>query len=78
MGIENEGGQKGGQKKLGESRSRVLSLMAESPAITRRELSDELGLAESAIEKHVAALKTEGLISRVGGRKTGHWQVADL
>ena len=67
-------GQKGGQKNLGGNRERLLSIMGENPSIARRELSKQLEIAESAVEKHISALKRAGIIIRVGGRKAGHWE----
>ena len=31
--------------------------------------------ANGTIKEHIAGLKKEGLLERVGGRKEGHWKV---
>jgi len=59
---------KSGQKKWSE----VLELIKENPKITRRELSDKLGINPSAIQRHIQRLKTEGIIERIGGDKGGY------
>lgn len=63
--------QKGGQKRWSE----VLELIRERPKITRKELSEKLGINPSAIQKHIQKLKAENLIERVGGNKGGHWKI---
>jgi len=74
----NSGGQKtdsGGQKKWSEKVVRLFNLIVENPAITRKELSDMLGINPSAVQKHIDKLKNEGVISREGSDKKGVWKV---
>ena len=45
--------------------------------ITRDELANIIGVSSSAIKKHLANLKKEGVIQRVGSTKAGHWEILD-
>ena len=49
--------------------------MAENAKITIHELADIIGITARTVEKHVAILKNEGKIQRIGSDKTGHWSV---
>lgn len=77
-----EGGQKGGQKgsqKGGQKEDKtvdiILQLVKQNPYITRKELSESVGIAPSAIQKHINKLKDNGTIVRYGGDRGGHWEV---
>jgi fido (protein-threonine AMPylation protein)/predicted transcriptional regulator len=65
----------GGQKKWSEMVVRLLELIVKKPNITRKELSETLGINPSAIQKHINKLKNEGVISREGSDKKGVWKV---
>ena len=76
--IVNEGGQEidlGGQKRWSEKAIKLLDLIKGNPTITRKELSDALGINPSAVQKHIDKLKNEGVISREGSDKKGVWKV---
>ena len=60
------------EKKL-KSREKILSLLKEHPEYSARKLAVEIGITSKAVEKHLAKLKTEGLIQRVGPDKGGRW-----
>lgn len=74
----NEGGQKGGQKG-GQNEEKtvdiILQLIKQNPYVTRKELSESVGIAPSAIQKHINKLKDNGTIVRHGGDRGGHWEV---
>lgn len=53
----------------------VLQLIKENPKITRKELSETIGVASSAIQKHINRLKAKGIIRREGGDFGGHWEI---
>ncbi len=72
----NQGGQKGGQKtEVLSNRERILNFIAENPKITRARLSEQLGIASSAVQKHIDALKADEIIERIGGAKGGYWKI---
>jgi Fic family protein len=56
-------------------RSEILALMKENPKITRKELSEKIGLTQSVIQKHIEKLKADGLIKRVGKTNGGYWKL---
>jgi len=70
---QNEVVRKSGQKRWSE----ILELIKENPRITRKELTEKLGINPSAIQKHIKKLKTTGTIERVGGDKGGHWKIIE-
>ncbi|MBR1544297.1 MAG: HTH domain-containing protein, partial [Muribaculaceae bacterium] len=43
--------------------------------ISRKELSQVLGISQSAIQKHIQKLKENGTLIRIGGAKGGWWKV---
>jgi len=68
-----EGGQEGGQKfKLTDRQTEVLNIIIINPKISRKELSVKLKINESAIQKHLNALKKKKKIIR-DGETTGKW-----
>jgi predicted HTH transcriptional regulator len=62
---------------LAESQRRMLELIAENPRISKREMAERIGISTTAIDKNIAALKTRGLLTRIGTHKGGHWKVVD-
>ena len=68
------GGQIGGQIELTEKQREILNLIAQFPKITRNELSIQLSIHESAVSKHLDALKQKGALIRIGGTR-GYWKV---
>ncbi len=65
----------GGQKRWSEKAVKLLDLIKGNPTITRKELSDALGINPSAVQKHIDKLKNEGIILREGSDKKGSWKV---
>ena len=73
----DEGGEKSlpiGEKKQ-KSREKILQLLKDHPNYSARKLAEIIGITPKAIEKHLAKLKTEGLIKREGPDKGGFWTV---
>ena len=69
------GGQTSGQTGVDTTIAEVLRLIEENPQITRKALSETIGVASSAIQKHINRLKAEGTIRRVGGDYGGYWEI---
>lgn len=61
--------------KLGDVQKSMISLMLENPQISIKALAKELDISTTAIDKHIKALKNQGLIKRVGNAKSGHWEI---
>ena len=43
--------------------------------LTQEELAEKIGISAKAIEKHLANLKADGRIERIGPAKGGYWKV---
>ena len=70
-----DGGQDGGQVKILTDRQKeVFNYIVNNPKISRRQLAKELGINESAVQKHIEALKKKKVIEREG-ETTGKWKI---
>ena len=58
-----------------KSNQKVLNAIKNNPKITIKELQELIGMSESGIKKILRQLRNDGVISRVGGAKGGHWNV---
>jgi len=58
-----------------KSKDKILRLLGNNGNMTTKTLSEALGITTQAVEKHLSKLKAEGLITRVGADKGGHWEV---
>ena len=62
---------KGGQK----TREMMLELLDANHHLSREGLSAALGICPSAVQKHLAKLKKDNRLRRIGPDKGGHWEV---
>ena len=69
------GNKTGNNSVLNERRRQILSEMRNNPNITTTQLMMLLGCAETTVENHIAYLRKNGYIERIGSRKTGWWKV---
>jgi ATP-dependent DNA helicase RecG len=69
--------QAGSGKSSGKSSGKILELLKANSTLTIPELAEQLGITTRAIEKNIKKLQTTGLLSRVGGRKEGNWEVQE-
>jgi ATP-dependent DNA helicase RecG len=53
----------------------ICSAIKKNPRISPRELSIMLGISSRAVEKHLAKLKKEGFLKRIGPAKGGYWKI---
>ena len=53
----------------------TLEAIIQDPYITIGQLSEVLKLSERTIKNRIALLKREGLITRIGSRTSGYWEV---
>lgn len=67
----DQGGQIGGQ--MPKNRVEILRRIIENNYITRKELAEKVGIAPSAIQKHLEVLVSEGYIKREGKTKSSYW-----
>lgn len=67
------GGQAGGQvDNLTERQQEVFNIILSNQKISRKQLSEKLGINESAVQKHIDALKKKNIIER-DSATTGQW-----
>ena len=57
------------------SREKIIAILSEDGKLSAVALAKRIGISAKAVEKHLARLKTDGLIERVGPAKGGHWVV---
>lgn len=58
--------------------ARLLRLLKGNPTLRTDELAMELGVSLRTIKSIIAALRKDGKLERVGGKKYGHWEVKQL
>jgi len=71
--ISTEKGMTG--KSSGKTVNQILCMLVAEPEKTIPAMADQLGISTRAVEKHLAILRRENRVVRVGGRKEGHWKV---
>lgn len=81
--LESVSDEKGGEKitksreKKQKSREKILELLSGDGSLSAAALAARIGITPKAVEKHLARLKAEGRLRRVGPDKGGHWMVND-
>lgn len=60
---------------IGTDAEKILSLMAQKPEITQKDLQSETGISLRTIKRIVADLQKEGKVVRIGNNRSGKWQV---
>jgi len=73
--IGSEIGSEMGAEKLSQREVEVLELLSAQPRLSARELGQQLGISQRAIEKHLAVLQRQGRLRRLGSPRSGSWQV---
>lgn len=66
------------QKILSTTQKAILDYLKEHPHATRQEVAAALGnITEDGIKYHFSRLQKNGFLKREGGRKLGHWVIAN-
>ena len=65
---------KGGEKPR-KSREKIVALLSEDGKLSAVALAEKIGISAKAVEKHLANLKINGIIERIGPAKGGYWKV---
>ncbi len=76
--IDTTGKTTGKKKTTGKTAGKSAVLLERvrlQPQTTISELAELLGLTEDGVNYHLRRLQKDGLLQRVGGRKSGHWEV---
>lgn len=55
--------------------ARILETLKASPKMTRRDLSEAIGVSESSIARRIAALKKASVIEYRGSARDGYWEI---
>lgn len=58
-----------------ETAQSIVEFILENPSITRQELAEMVGLSVDGVKYHLARLKKDGLVRRVGPARGGRWEV---
>jgi ATP-dependent DNA helicase RecG len=58
-----------------KSSEKILSLLKTEPELAAREIGQRIGISSRAVEKHIANLRREGRLRRIGPAKGGRWEV---
>lgn len=56
-----------------KTREKILDAIKENKKITHKELAKRIGVTEKTIERNINRLKEEGVLYRIGSKKTGSW-----
>ena len=76
IGVQYSGEKtKEGREKPTKSREKIVELLAENGKLSAAALAGKIGISAKAIEKHLARLKADGIIERIGPAKGGYWRV---
>jgi len=54
----------------------IVSMIESNPSVTQKEMAVQLNLSEVGIRYHTDKLKTKGILQRIGGKKSGCWEVS--
>ena len=65
---------KGGEKPT-KSRDKIIALLSANGKLSAVALAEKIGISAKAIEKHLANLKADGIIERIGPAKGGYWKI---
>jgi len=57
---------------LVENQKKIIFFIEENPKISKKELSDKIGISTTAIDKNITALKKKKLLKRIGPAKGGY------
>jgi ATP-dependent DNA helicase RecG len=63
------------RESVGKASGMILNECQANPSITIPELARQIGITERSVQRNIQKLQRDGFLQRVGGRKTGHWEV---
>jgi len=62
---------------LAESQKEIVNLISKNPQISKKEMSECIGISTTAIDKNISTLKKKNIIKRIGSDKSGYWKLLD-
>lgn len=63
------------QAKPMKTRDKVIGLLRQNPKLTASAIAVETGVSLKGIQRHLAILKAEGILRRIGPDKGGEWRI---
>ena len=57
------------------TKDQILDILRENPNLTRSEMAQLLGKSQNTIKDHLAKLKSENRVERIGSDRDGYWRV---
>lgn len=60
---------------LVESQQKIVRLIMDNPKISKREMSEAIGISTTAIDNNIKSLKEKDIIERIGSDRTGYWKI---
>lgn len=76
--ISQKSAKSGGDKSKygsGKSSEKIIRLISENKYITIKELAENIGIWDRAVEKQIKKLKKQEVLERVGLDRGGYWQI---
>jgi ATP-dependent DNA helicase RecG len=61
--------------KLTDTQQTILAEISKNPNITQAELASILKIQRSSVSESMSKLQRLGVLKRIGGNKTGYWEV---
>jgi len=58
-----------------ELERKLLDIIRQNPAGSRKELAKKLGISTGVIKEYTEKLKQKGLLERKGNNRTGYWEI---
>lgn len=68
-------GEEESREKPTKSRDKIVALLSKDGRLSAVNLGKKIGISAKSVEKHLANLKADGIIERIGPAKGGHWRV---
>ncbi|MBT5022177.1 HTH domain-containing protein, partial [Candidatus Woesearchaeota archaeon] len=53
----------------------IIKVISSNPEFTRNQIAEKLKVSSETIKEYLAKLKNKGKLKRIGGRKTGQWEI---
>ena len=66
------------QKTTKKTTQKIIDLILKNPKVTRKELSEQIGISEDGIKYNLIKLAKSGKIKRIGPDKGGHWVIINV
>lgn len=60
-----------------KSREKIIVLLSQDNSLSAAALAERIGITPKAVEKHIARMKAEGILKRIGPDKGGYWQIME-